>query len=75
MAILHIKVPSMPDFRFEWHPDSKMVYSIRLSHQPLVGEILAFNIADHGSAINAVNIWLRGHHAGRSDVPVAHLVA
>jgi len=64
-AILHIKQPRHPEFRFEWHPNSKKVYVIRIGVSPEVGEILAFDIDTHGGAINAVLIWTRGYAAAQ----------
>lgn len=71
--ILHIKAPSLPEFIFEWHPQTRKVYSIRQGTVPTVGEVLALEVLDHGSAINAVNIWIRGYQAARSSVPLLHL--
>jgi hypothetical protein len=73
--IFYIKSPLHPEFQFEWHPGKKTVYSVRLSQKPAVGEVLAQNIPDHGSAINAVNIWSRGYRSAQSDKPLINLVA
>ncbi len=74
MAILCIKSGLLPDFRFEWHPDTKRVYLIRLAHVPHVGEILAFDVENHGAAINSVNVWARGYRCARSEMPLDTLV-
>lgn len=65
MGIIHIKSPNLPEFRFEYHPETKKVYSIELAITPLTGEILAFDVPDHGTAINCVNIWIRGYRASK----------
>lgn len=64
--VLHIKVPAFADkFMFEWHPDKQAVYVIRLGVPPLFGDPIADDgmVKDHGTAINVVNIWLRGYKA------------
>jgi hypothetical protein len=63
-AVLHIKQPNFPHLRFEYHPETKRVYLIRLTVQPLIGDLIAQNVPDHGSAINTVNVWLRGYREG-----------
>lgn len=59
--ILHIRSP-LTGCRFEWHRLSKKVYIIRLD--PLrgveIGDPIAENIEDHGAAIMAVLIFVRG---------------
>lgn len=57
--ILHIKTPTFPQFRFEWHPGAKRVYLIRVGGS--IGEPIAFEITTHGAAQNAILIWLRGY--------------
>lgn len=66
--ILHFKPPQFPELRFEWHPVSKQVYLIRTGVLPEVGEIMAYEIENHGAAQNAVLIWLRGYQEGRTPV-------
>ncbi len=48
-----------PQFRFEWHRQTKKVYLIRLLTAPGIGDPIAENVPDHGAAINAVNTWCR----------------
>jgi hypothetical protein len=60
----HIKQPSFPQYRFEWHPKSRKVYLIRLGITPLVGEILAEHAETHGAAIAFVQTFLRGFREG-----------
>lgn len=66
MAVLHIKAPTLPAYRFEWHAEARKVYLVRLGTLPEQGEIVAFDIATHGDAINAVLIWTRGFREGQT---------
>lgn len=59
--IYHIKTPTFPQFRFEWHPSTRRVYLIRVGATPVIGEPMAFEVKTHGDAQNAVLIWLRGY--------------
>ena len=59
--IYHIKQPSLPQYRFEYHPRVKKVYVIRVGAVPEVGEAFAFEIENQGAAYNAVLYWLRGY--------------
>lgn len=71
---LHIKQPNFPQFRFEWHPQKRKVYLVRLGRTPLIGEILAENAETHGDAYNFVQTWLRGFREGQTpDVSKPHL--
>jgi hypothetical protein len=72
--ILHLKMAGGP-YRFEWHTRKRRVYLIRVSGGQEIGEIVAMDIQDHGAAINAVYIWLRGYNEGRNpDIVKTHLV-
>ena len=64
--IMQIKATTFPDLRFEWHPESKRVYVIRLGTTPEFAEPFAFEIENSGTAHNAVLIWLRGYRAGQA---------
>lgn len=66
--IYHIKTPTFPQFRFEWHPVAKRVYLIRVGAVPLVGEPIAFEVKTHGDAQNAVLIWLRGYRQAKLEL-------
>jgi len=72
--IYHIRNPKLPQYRFEWHPKLRKVYLVRVGSNPEVGELMAFNVETHGDAHNAVLIWLRGFHEGRTpDLAKPHL--
>ena len=60
-GIYHIKAPTFPQFRFEWHIGARRVYLIRDGAVPVIGEPIAFEVKDHGAAQNAVLIFLRGY--------------
>lgn len=71
--IYHIKQPAFPQYRFEWHPQSRKVYLIRTGRTPLVGEILAEHAETHGAAYNFVQTFLRGFREGQMPMPKSHL--
>lgn len=64
--IYNVKIPSLPQFRFEWHHETRKVYYVRLGTVPEVGEILAHDIDNRGAATNAVLIWCRGYREAKS---------
>lgn len=66
--ILHIKTPTFPQFRFEWHPETRRVYLMRENVKPLIGEPIAFEITTHGDAFNAVQIYLRGYRQAKLEL-------
>ena len=63
---MHIKQPQFPQYRFEWHPQSRKVYLIRLGRTPLVGEVIAEHAETHGHAFNFVQTFLRGLREGQT---------
>lgn len=63
-VIFHIRAPAAPNNRFEWHPGKKIVYRVIAAGDNEVGEPIAMDIEDQGSAINAALIWTRGYKAG-----------
>lgn len=63
---LQIKQPNFPQYRFEWHPQSRKVYLIRLGRTPLVGEVIAEHCETHGDAFNYVQTFLRGYREGQA---------
>lgn len=73
--ILHIRAPAHSHrYRFEWHPQSRKVYLVRIGTVPEHAELLAYHIETHGDAINAVLIWSRGFTEGRApDITKPHL--
>jgi len=72
--IWHIKQPSFPQYRFEWHPQARKVYLIRVGSTPLIGEVLAEHAETHAHAHNFVLTFLRGFREGRTpDLPKTHL--
>lgn len=72
--ILHIKQPSFPQFRFEWHPQSRKVYLIRTGAAPVIAEKLAEHAETHAEAYAYVQTFLRGFREGQApDVSKPHL--
>lgn len=67
--IFHIKTPTFPEFRFEWHPQTKRVYLIRITAEQPIGEPIAMEIETAGAAHNAVLIFLRGYRAAKAELP------
>lgn len=65
-AIYHITAPMAAEFRFEWHPQKRIVYLIRIGAVPEVGQAIAHCIETHGDALNAVLIWMRGFREGET---------
>jgi hypothetical protein len=61
-----IQQPRYPEFRFEWHPQKRKLYLVRLNHKPLIGEIIAEHVETHGQAFGFVQTWLRGYQAGQT---------
>lgn len=59
--IAHFDNPRVPQFHFEWHPETKKVYVIRLGVVPLVGEVIAEHADTHGQAYGFVQTWCRGY--------------
>jgi hypothetical protein len=83
-AIEHIKAPTFPQFRFEWHPQKRKVYLVRLGRMvdgvlvahtgPLVGEVVAEHAETHGQAFGCVQTFLRGFREGLTpDLSKPHL--
>ena len=63
--ILNISSP-LTHCRFEWHPLSARVYILRTGTIPIIGDPIATDIIDHGSAINAVLIFCRGYREAQA---------
>lgn len=66
--VYHLKQPNFPQFRFEFHTQSKRVYLIRLEQVPLMGDPIAFEVTDYGMATNCVLIWLRGYREAKAEL-------
>lgn len=83
-----IKQPLFPQFRFEWHPQAKKVYLVRLGQidvidgevvftpiptsQKLRAERIAEHVRSEGEAFNYVQSFLRGYREGRTPNLVKH---
>lgn len=74
--ILHLKNVAIPEWRFEWHPQSRRLYLIRqgvLVDNARVeggkserGELIAYNVETYGQAYSALLVYLRGVTEGRT---------
>lgn len=64
--VVWIKQPDFEKiFRFEWHPQTKRVFVIRLWEPTLIADPIALEIDNLGAGVNAVLIWLRGFKEGK----------
>lgn len=63
--VWHMRRPQL-GLEFVWHPQRRTLYLVRLEVDPKKGFQIAKNLETHGDAINAMNIWLRGHQEGRT---------
>jgi hypothetical protein len=74
-----IRNAALPAFRFEWHPQTRKVYLIRLPAEgeqrrfaesgvmpQLDAEVIAEHADTHAQAFGAVQTWSRGYKAGRA---------
>lgn len=71
--VYHIKQPNFPQYHFEWHPQTRKVYLIRVGTVPLIGEVLAEHAETHGHAQNFVQTFLRGYREGQMPASKPHL--
>lgn len=65
--ITHLKAPNFPQFRFEYHPNVKKIYLIRVGTNPEIGEMFAHEIETEGAAWNSVLIFLRGYRTAKAE--------
>lgn len=74
-AILNIKWPALPEFRFEYHPRIGKIYWMRL---PVTDEwtgetpkvqayVLAEHVKDEGEAFGRVQTFARGFREGQKS--------
>jgi hypothetical protein len=66
--IFHIKSIHIPQFRFEWHPDTKKVYMIRVGSVPEHAECICDDVRDHGQAMMTSAIWFRGYRYKEAEL-------
>src|SRR5262245_33528772 len=60
MTCLHIVAKSAPGWRFEYHPQTRKVYAVRLGVRPEIADLLAERISSHDDARQIVQVFLRG---------------
>lgn len=64
MKVINIRQGHRPEFRFEWHPETKVVYVVRLAlfgESAELADPIAYDVENHGAAVNATLIWSRGY--------------
>jgi hypothetical protein len=69
--VLHLKQPNFPHLRFEWHPQTKRCYVIRLDtppNEPVIAEPFAWQVVNSGQAHNAVLVYLRGYKHAMAEM-------
>jgi hypothetical protein len=64
--------PNLPQFRFEWHPETKKVYWMRVPRpdEPTItvqAFVLAEHCEHHAGAFGAVQTWCRGFREGQKE--------
>ncbi len=59
-----INLSNFPQFRFEWHPETKNLYLIRLNTMTPIGECIAKKVPTSVAAQEAVMIFMRGYRVG-----------
>lgn len=73
--IMHLSMRGAPEFRFEWHPQKRKVYLVRVQADgPEIGEILAEHAETHAHALNFVQTFLRGYREGQAPGVKPHLI-
>ena len=65
-GIYHLDIPSLPQYHFEWHPQKRIVYLIRVGQEPAIGEAICHHAETHGDAFNFLQAWGRGFKEGRT---------
>ena len=66
--ILHISIPGLSQFRFEWHSSSLELYVIHVSTTQEIGELLSPGVRDKITAERVVSIWSNGYQAGKLEL-------
>jgi hypothetical protein len=70
-GIYHITNAALKQFHFEWHPESKRVYVVRLGGEKQVGDPIAHDVENHGQAVNYVLVWCRGYRERARELEIA----
>lgn len=70
--IFRIDTPKTPHLRFEYHPNSKIVYLIRVNASgPEAAKAISLpNVVGSAAAQEIVQIFLRGYHEGKAEAAV-----
>lgn len=67
-AILQMIIPGFPDYRFEWHPNTRKLYSISRLSTPEIAEPIATGVENRQSAELLTTIWASGFDVGRKSM-------
>lgn len=68
-TIAWIKQPEFEKlYRFEYHPQTRKVFVIRLWEKVRICDPIAIDVKDLGSGVNAVLIYLRGYREARRNI-------
>ena len=66
-----INNPNLPQFRFEYHPETKKVYWMPsptgVANERIEAFVLAEHCGDQGTAFGFVQTFCRGYKVGRKD--------
>lgn len=62
-GVFHIKSPTFPEFRFEWHDKAGRVYAFRVGATPEIGEPIADRIDTQHGAYSVVAAFAFGWRA------------
>lgn len=65
-GIYTMRVPHLMEFRFEYHPETKRVFYIRVGAVPEFGVIVAEQIGSVEEARHVVLYWGRGYLEGKA---------
>lgn len=63
--IYHFKSVFAPEYRFEYHSETKKLYVIRAGSKPEVGELMADDVVNAALAVKIGQSWLKGYHEAK----------
>ena len=71
-GVFVIQSVSLPEFRFEYHPESKTVYLIRLTTDKPIGEAICpkGTVPDNNTAANIVRAWTIGYRTAKAELAI-----
>jgi hypothetical protein len=65
-----IQNPKLPQFRFEWHPETKKVWWLEIPKEGKIAQayVLAEHVDNEALAFGFVQSWCRGYYRGSTGV-------